>query len=200
MVNSFLLSWNKAGIYQFTPSNSKFESVRHLALNLARALARNNTASKSMGHDHHLDHRVDWVKRSETQHFVFVGFRSSTQPTFHALAETMIKAEFFYFLDHFGFTNLFMELEPKSKQRNSPIPFMRIIFIYMMRIVAGLQFFWHTEPVILRSQALMRLVGFNGREIKEGTCNREKKKSSVKKSPFLFLLNPTWMFMTMPCL
>jgi hypothetical protein len=30
------------------PSNSKFESVRHLALNLARALARNNTASKSM--------------------------------------------------------------------------------------------------------------------------------------------------------
>ncbi|WP_462271164.1 hypothetical protein, partial [Desulfobacter sp.] len=29
-------------------SNSKFESVRHLALNLARALARNNTASKSM--------------------------------------------------------------------------------------------------------------------------------------------------------
>ena len=28
-------------------SNSKFESVRHLALNLARALARNNTASKS---------------------------------------------------------------------------------------------------------------------------------------------------------
>jgi hypothetical protein len=44
------------------------------------------------GLDHHLDHRVDWVERSETQHFVFVGFRSSTQPTFHALDETMIKA------------------------------------------------------------------------------------------------------------
>jgi hypothetical protein len=39
-----------------------------------------------------LDHRVGWVERSETQHFVFVGFRSSTQPTFHALAEIMIKA------------------------------------------------------------------------------------------------------------
>jgi hypothetical protein len=44
------------------------------------------------GLDHHLDHRVGWVERSETQHFVFVGFRSSTQPTFHALDETMIKA------------------------------------------------------------------------------------------------------------
>jgi hypothetical protein len=29
-------------------SNSKFDSVGHLALNLARALARNNTSSKSM--------------------------------------------------------------------------------------------------------------------------------------------------------
>ena len=46
----------------------------------------------NLGLDHHLDHRVGWVERSETQHFVFVGFRSSTQPTFHALAEIMIKA------------------------------------------------------------------------------------------------------------
>src|SRR6056297_686483 len=49
---------------------------------------------KDLGLDHHLDHRVGWVERSETQHFVFVGFRSSTQPTFHALAEIMIKALF----------------------------------------------------------------------------------------------------------
>jgi hypothetical protein len=48
---------------------------------------------RRFGLDHHLDHRVGWVERSETQHFVFVGFRSSTQPTFHALAEIMIKAD-----------------------------------------------------------------------------------------------------------
>jgi hypothetical protein len=48
------------------------------------------------GLDHHLDHRVGWVERSETQHFVFVGFRSSTQPTFHALDETMIKTELWF--------------------------------------------------------------------------------------------------------
>lgn len=105
-------------------------------------------------------------------------------PEVYGLGEAGLFDEFFYFLDHFGFTNLFMELEPKSKQRNSPVPFMRIIFIYMMRIVAGLQFFWHTDSVLLRSQALMRLVGFNGREIKEGTCNRGKKKSSCdEKAP-----------------
>jgi hypothetical protein len=51
---------------------------------------------KHHGLDHHLDHRVGWVERSETQHFVFVGFRSSTQPTFHALAKIMIKANIIY--------------------------------------------------------------------------------------------------------
>jgi hypothetical protein len=44
-----------------------------------------------------------------------------------------------------------------------------------MRIVAGLKFYWHIDPVILHSQALMRLVGFNGREVREGTCQRGKK-------------------------
>ena len=97
-------------------------------------------------------------------------------PEVYGLGEAGLFDEFFYFLEHFGFTKLFMKLEPKDKDRNSPVPFMRIVYIYMMRIVAGLQFFWHMDSVILRSQSLMRLVGFNGREIKEGTCNRGKKK------------------------
>ncbi|MCF6187902.1 MAG: transposase [Desulfobulbaceae bacterium] len=36
--------------------------------------------------------------------------------------------------------------------------------------------YWHIDPVILHSQSLMRLVGFNGREVREGTCQRGKKK------------------------
>lgn len=105
-------------------------------------------------------------------------------PEVYGLGEVGLFDEFFYFLDCFGFTDLFMKLQPKPKTRNSPVPFMRIIFIYMMRIVAGLQFFWHMDSVILRSQSLMRLVGFNGRDIKEGTCNRGRKKpGSDKKQP-----------------
>lgn len=97
-------------------------------------------------------------------------------PEVYGLGDAGLFDEFFYFLEHFGFTRLFMKLEPKTKDRNSPVPFMRIVYIYMMRIVAGLQFFWHMDSVILRSQSLMRLLGFNGRDIKEGTCNRGKKK------------------------
>ena len=97
-------------------------------------------------------------------------------PEVYGLGEVGLFDEFFYFLERFGFADLFMGLKPKPKKRNSPVLFIRIIYIYMMRIVAGLQFFWHMDPVILSSQSLMRLVGFNGRQIREGTCNRGRKK------------------------
>jgi len=100
-------------------------------------------------------------------------------PEVYGLGEAGLFDEFFCFLDHFGFKDLFMRLDPKSKKRNSPVPFMAIFYIYLMRIVAGLSFFWHIDPVILHSQSLMRLVGFNGRDIREGTCERGNKKSSV---------------------
>ena len=111
-------------------------------------------------------------------------------PEVYGLGEAGLFDEFFYFLDLFGFTSLFNTLEPKTKKRNSPVPFMRIIFIYMMRIVAGLRFFWHMDHVLLSSHSLMRLVGFNGREINEGCCNRGRKKLLVMKKsqlPFAVL-------------
>lgn len=98
-------------------------------------------------------------------------------PEVYGLGEAGLFDEFFYFLEHFGFKDLFMGLDPKSKERESSVPFIAIIYIYLMRIVAGLNFFRHIDPVILHSQSLMRLVGFNGREIREGTCHRGKKKT-----------------------
>lgn len=95
----------------------------------------------------------------------------------YGLGEAGLFDEFFCFLDQFGLKKLFMRLEPKSKKRESRVSFSVAILIYLMRIVAGLRFFWHIDPVILHSQPLMRLVGFNGRDVREGTCARGNKKS-----------------------
>jgi len=100
-------------------------------------------------------------------------------PEVYGLGEAGLFDEFFCFLDQFGIKDLFMGIEPTSKKRKSKVPFIAVIFIYLMRIVAGLKFFWHIDPVILHSQPLMRLVGFNGRQVREGTCDRGKKKSLV---------------------
>lgn len=97
----------------------------------------------------------------------------------YGLGEASLFDEFFYFLDEIGVTRLFGILDPKSNKRESNINFYVVMLIYMMRIVSGLAFFWHTEPVILKSQSLMRLAGFNGRQIRKGTSARGVKKTSA---------------------
>ncbi len=95
----------------------------------------------------------------------------------YGLGEAGLFDEFFYFLQQFGIMDLFMKLAPKITKRESNVKFPAVILIYLMRIVAGLAFFWHIHPVILRSQPLMRIVGFNGRQIRDGTCDRGRKTS-----------------------
>lgn len=100
----------------------------------------------------------------------------------YGLGEAGLFDEFFYFLEQFGIMELFIKLDPKITKRQSNVKFPAVILIYLMRVVAGLAFFWHIHPVILRSQPLMRIIGFNGREIRDGTCDRGKKKSSSDTS------------------
>jgi len=92
----------------------------------------------------------------------------------YGLGEAGLFDEFFYFLDQFGIMDLLTELDPKHTERTSNVSFPAVILIYLMRIVAGLAFFWHVAPVILRSQPLMRIVGFNGTQTRDGTSRRGK--------------------------
>ena len=49
-------------------------------------------------------------------------------PAVYGLGEAGLFDEFF-FLEQFEFNNLFAGLDPKSKDRESPVPFMTIIYI-----------------------------------------------------------------------
>ena len=92
----------------------------------------------------------------------------------YGLGEAGLFDEFFCFLEELGIMHHFKDLDPGKIKRASNVKFAAVILIYLMRIVAGLRFFWHIAPVILSSQPLMRLVGFNGRQIREGTSARGK--------------------------
>ena len=94
----------------------------------------------------------------------------------YPLGEASLFDEFFYFLQEFEILQLFPGLDPKLSERPTNINFQAVILIYLMRIVAGLRFYWHIEPLILKSQALMRLVGFNGVQVLYGTSRRGLKK------------------------
>ena len=100
----------------------------------------------------------------------------------YGLGEAGLFDEFFYFLHQFGIMDLFLDLDPNHTQRTSNVTFPAVILIYLMRIVAGLAFFWHVAPVILRSQPLMRIIGFNGTQTRDGTSRRGKKSSASAPS------------------
>lgn len=59
----------------------------------------------------------------------------------YGLGEAGLFDEFFYFLDQFGFMDLFNKLDPNIAERESNVKFPAVILIYLMRIVAGVAFF-----------------------------------------------------------
>lgn len=117
--------------------------------------------------------RLTWCTAQRDQSGITKDLASGKDiPEVYGLGEAGLFDEFFFFLDNFKISDLFKALDPELTQRESNVKFPSVILIYLMRIVSGLSFFWHIEPVLLRSQPLMRLIGFNGREIREGTCAR----------------------------
>ena len=96
----------------------------------------------------------------------------------YGLGEAALFDEFFCFLSEFGIMDLALKLKPKIKKRETDVNFLTVIFIYLMRIIAGCPYFWNIKPVLLQSQPLMRLVGFNARQIREGTSERGLHKSA----------------------
>ena len=98
----------------------------------------------------------------------------------YGLGDAGLFDEFFCFLRELGIMKVLEQLAPRRHcKRQSPVPFSAVMLIYLMRIVAGLKFFYHAGPVLLQSQSLMRLVGFNGHQVKQGVNRRSLDKSST---------------------
>jgi len=90
----------------------------------------------------------------------------------YALGDATLFDEFLFFLDKIGVTPLLPTLDPQRTQRASNVNFLAALLIYLLRVTAGLRFFAHIEPVLLHSLPLMRRIGFNARQVLEGTTAR----------------------------
>ncbi|RLB60515.1 MAG: hypothetical protein DRG80_05215 [Deltaproteobacteria bacterium] len=100
----------------------------------------------------------------------------------YGLGDAGLFDEFFCFLRELEIMKVLEQLAPRRhRKRQSPVPFSAVMLIYLMRIIAGLNFFYHIGPVLLQSQSLMHLVGFNGREVKQGVNRRSLDKSSANR-------------------
>jgi len=117
--------------------------------------------------------RLSWSTASRDQAGIANGLAEGRDITeIYGLGEATLFDEFLCFLDKIGLAAHFPTLDPHRTQRASNVRFHPALLIYLMRVTAGLGFFWHIDPVLLHSPSLMRLVGFNAREVREGTTAR----------------------------
>lgn len=100
----------------------------------------------------------------------------------YGLGEATLFDEFLYFLETIRVTPLLPALNPQRTQRASNVNFLSALLVYLLRVTAGLRFFAHIEPVLLHSLPLMRLIGFNAREVLEGTTRRGLKPRSAPEA------------------
>ena len=103
----------------------------------------------------------------------------------HALGATTLVDELFHFMnEELGLLKRLEKICPTEIKRVM-VPFVQFIMIYLIKIIYGI---CHMEPVsdlIFTNQALMKLVGFNAAQIKNGVCNRgdSKRKHKEKSGP-----------------
>lgn len=95
----------------------------------------------------------------------------------YPLGDATLVDEFLFFLEKIGVTALLPALDPHRTQRATNVSFLSALLIYLLRVMLGLRSFWHIEPVLLHSFTLMRLLGFNARQVREGTTLRGLKPS-----------------------
>ncbi len=103
----------------------------------------------------------------------------------HALGSTTLVDELFYFInEELGLLGKWERICPSGVKRVM-VPFIQFIMIYLIKIVYGI---CHMEPIadlIFTNEALMKLVGFNATQIKNGVCKRGdyKRKHKEKTGP-----------------
>ena len=131
----------------------------------------------------HTTERLSWLTATRDQSGIASSIADGNDlEEIYGLGDAEMFDEFFGFFDEFEITPLMEKMDPKIGKRGSNINFHAVLLVYLMRIVCGLPFFWHIKTLVLHSQSLMRLVGFNGRQVRKGTSwrGRGKPKKDAK--------------------
>jgi hypothetical protein len=94
----------------------------------------------------------------------------------YGLTDITLVDELFYFIrEQLGLLDKWERIEPNSIERVL-IPFHHYLMVYLVKIVYGICYLEPVADVLCKNEALMKLVGFNAYQIKNGCCRRGKKR------------------------
>jgi Transposase DDE domain len=98
-------------------------------------------------------------------------YRKQVVDGVYRLDEGALLDDFFYFLHQLGVVDLLGHVQGTAVQREM-VPFVQYVLLYSLKTLFGIESM-NALPVLLFSdEALMRLVGFNAQQVRQGVCQR----------------------------
>jgi hypothetical protein len=98
-------------------------------------------------------------------------YRKQVVDGVYRLDEGAVLDDFFYFLQQLGVVDSLGAVQGAAIQREM-VPFVQYLLLYSLKTLFGIESM-HALPALLCSdEALMRLVGFNAQQVRQGVCQR----------------------------
>jgi hypothetical protein len=99
--------------------------------------------------------------------------------TVYTLDEATLFDFFFHYLREIGVFSLLENLDPQTHKRQS-IPFVQFVLVFLMKVIGSIPKMEPVWELLLTDELLMGLCGFNGYQVRNGSCDRGTK---LRKGP-----------------
>ena len=109
-------------------------------------------------------------------------YRKQVVDGVYRLDEGALLDDFFHFLQELGVVDLLERVRGKAIQREM-VPFVQYLLLYGLKTLFGVESMNALPALLFSDEALMRLVGFNATQVREGVCRRSHEKRQGAKAP-----------------
>jgi hypothetical protein len=119
-----------------------------------------------------LAERLYWqVARRDDARIARRLYRKQLVDGVYRLDEGAVLDDFFHFLDQVGVMALLAEVRGAAIQREM-LPFVQYVLLYGLKTLFGIERINALPALLFSDEALMRLVGFNAQQVRDGVCQR----------------------------
>jgi hypothetical protein len=98
-------------------------------------------------------------------------YRKQVVDGVYRLDEGAVLDNFLYFLQELGVVNWLGDIEDTASQREM-VPVVQYVLLYSLKTLFGIESMNALPPLLFSDEALMRLVGFNAQQVRQGVCQR----------------------------
>jgi Transposase DDE domain len=98
-------------------------------------------------------------------------YRKQVVDGVYRLDEGAVLDDFFYFLHELGVVDLLGQVQGTAVQREM-VPCVQYLLLYSLKTLFGVDTMNALPPLLFSDEALMRLVGFNAQQVRQGVCQR----------------------------